>query len=153
MLQQSRLNRRLTLKPGKEAECHNVVLSLDGRKEVNDRFRVDCAGNGSYDRIVPKFQKFVKKRGDKNYYMRGTYTHYNTDFTNDIFHMADLGFTELSMEPVVCDPSDPSALTEADLPILFRHSVGNPYPSSIHDRAPEKRPPACTNICSEFITQ
>ena len=99
-------------------ECHNVVLSLDGRKEVNDRFRVDCAGNGSYDRIVPKFQEFVKKRGDKNYYMRGTYTHYNTDFTNDIFHMADLGFTELSMEPVVCDPSDPSALTEADLPIL-----------------------------------
>ena len=99
-------------------ECHNVVLSLDGRKEVNDRFRVDCAGNGSYDRIVPKFQEFVKKRGDKNYYMRGTYTHFNTDFTNDIFHMADLGFTELSMEPVVCDPSDPSALTEADLPIL-----------------------------------
>lgn len=99
-------------------EMSNVVLSLDGRKEVNDRFRVDCAGNGSYDRIVPKFQEFVKKRGDKNYYMRGTYTHYNTDFTNDIFHMADLGFTELSMEPVVCDPSDPSALTEADLPIL-----------------------------------
>ena len=99
-------------------ECHNVVLSLDGRKEVHDRFRKDYAGRGSYDAIVPKFQEFVKKRGDKNYYMRGTYTHYNTDFTNDIFHMADLGFTELSMEPVVCDPSDPSALTEADLPIL-----------------------------------
>ena len=99
-------------------ECYNVVLSLDGRKEVNDRFRVDCAGNGSYDRIVPKFQEFVKKRGDKNYYMRGTYTHYNTDFTNDIFHMADLGFTELSMEPVVSKPGDPSALTEEDLPIL-----------------------------------
>ena len=99
-------------------ECHNVVLSLDGRKEVNDRFRVDLAGNGSYDRIVPKFQKLVKARGGKGYYMRGTFTHYNTDFTNDIFHMADLGFTELSMEPVVCDPSDPSALTEADLPIL-----------------------------------
>ena len=99
-------------------ECHNVVLSLDGRKEVNDRFRVDCAGNGSYDRIVPKFQEFVKKRGDKSYYMRGTYTHYNTDFTNDIFHMADLGFTELSMEPVVSKPTDPSALTAEDLPIL-----------------------------------
>ena len=99
-------------------ECHNVVLSLDGRKEVHDRFRKDYAGHGSYDAIVPKFQEFVKKRGDKNYYMRGTYTHFNTDFTNDIFHMADLGFTELSMEPVVCDPSDPSALTEADLPIL-----------------------------------
>ena len=99
-------------------ECHNVVLSLDGRKEVHDRFRKDYAGHGSYDTIVPKFQEFVKKRGDKGYYMRGTFTHYNTDFTNDIFHMADLGFTELSMEPVVCDPSDPSALTEADLPIL-----------------------------------
>ena len=99
-------------------ECHNVVLSLDGRKEVNDRFRKDYAGHGSYDTIVPKFQEFVKKRGDKNYYMRGTYTHYNTDFTNDIFHMADLGFTELSMEPVVSKPGDPSALTAEDLPIL-----------------------------------
>ena len=99
-------------------ECHNVVLSLDGRKEVNDRFRKDYAGRGSYDTIVPKFQEFVKKRGDKNYYMRGTYTHYNTDFTNDIFHMADLGFTELSMEPVVSKPGDPSALTAEDLPIL-----------------------------------
>ena len=99
-------------------ECHNVVLSLDGRKEVHDRFRKDYAGHGSYDTIVPKFQEFVKKRGDKNYYMRGTYTHYNTDFTNDIFHMADLGFTELSMEPVVSKPTDPSALTAEDLPIL-----------------------------------
>ena len=99
-------------------ECHNVVLSLDGRKEVHDRFRKDYAGHGSYDTIVPKFQKFVEKRGDKGYYMRGTYTHFNTDFTNDIFHMADLGFTELSMEPVVCKPEDPSALTAEDLPIL-----------------------------------
>ena len=82
-------------------ECHNVVLSLDGRKEVHDRFRKDYAGHGSYDTIVPKFQKFVEKRGDKGYYMRGTYTHFNTDFTNDIFHMADLGFTELSREPEV----------------------------------------------------
>ena len=88
-------------------ECHNVVLSLDGRKEVHDRFRKDYAGHGSYDAIVPKFQEFVKKRGDKNYYMRGTYTHYNTDFTNDIFHMADLGFTELSMEPVVSQAHRP----------------------------------------------
>ena len=99
-------------------EMDNVVLSLDGRKEVHDRFRKDYAGHGSYDTIVPKFQEFVKKRGDKNYYMRGTYTHYNTDFTNDIFHMADLGFTELSMEPVVSKPTDPSALTAEDLPIL-----------------------------------
>lgn len=84
-------------------ECYNVVLSLDGRKEVNDRFRVDLSGEGSYERIVPKFQEFVKRRGGKGYYIRGTYTHLNTDFTRDIFHMADdLGFTELSMEPVVC---------------------------------------------------
>ena len=100
-------------------EMHNVVLSLDGRKEVNDRFRVDMAGNGSYDRIVPNFQKFVEKRGSLSYYMRGTFTHHNTDFVNDIKHMLDLGFTELSMEPVVTDPSSPSALTEEDLPVLF----------------------------------
>lgn len=101
-------------------ECYNVVLSLDGRKEVHDRFRVDRAGRGSYDRIVPNFQKFVESRGDKSYYMRGTFSHYNTDFTNDIFHMADdLGFSELSMEPVVTDPSSPSALTEEDLPVLY----------------------------------
>ena len=99
-------------------ECHNVVLSLDGRKEVNDRFRVDCAGNGSYDRIVPKFQKLVEARGNKNYYMRGTFTHANPDFTKDLFHMADLGFTELSMEPVVCAPEDPAALTAEDLEIV-----------------------------------
>jgi len=101
-------------------ECYNVVLSLDGRKEVNDRFRVDRGGKGSYDTIVPNFQKFVKARGGKNYYMRGTFTHYNTDFTKDIFHMADdLGFSELSMEPVVADPKSPSALTEDDLPVIF----------------------------------
>lgn len=100
-------------------EMSNVVLSLDGRPEVHDRLRVDYMGRGSYDLIVPKFQEFVKKRGGKNYYMRGTFTHNNIDFTNDIFHMADLGFTELSMEPVVCSPEDASALTEEDLPVLF----------------------------------
>lgn len=100
-------------------EMSNVVLSLDGRPEVHDRLRVDYMGRGSYDLIVPKFQEFVKRRGGKNYYMRGTFTHNNIDFTNDIFHMADLGFTELSMEPVVCSPEDASALTEEDLPILF----------------------------------
>lgn len=100
-------------------ECHNVVLSLDGRKEVHDHLRKTINGQGSYDIVVPKFQEFVKKRGNKGYYVRGTYTHNNTDFTNDIFHMADLGFTELSMEPVVCSPSDPYALTYDDLPVLF----------------------------------
>ena len=103
-------------------ECYNVVLSLDGRKEVNDRFRVNLAGRGSYDIIVPKFQKLVEARrqeSGKSYYMRGTFTHHNPDFTNDIFHMADdLGFTELSMEPVVTDPGDPCALTAEDLPVV-----------------------------------
>lgn len=100
-------------------ECHNVVLSLDGRKEIHDNLRKTVNGKGSYDTIVPKFQEFVKKRGNKGYYVRGTFTHNNTDFTNDIFHMADLGFTELSMEPVVCSPDDPYALTYDDLTILF----------------------------------
>ena len=99
-------------------EMSNVVLSLDGRKETHDRLRVDYAGNGSYDRIVPKFQKLVAARGDKSYYMRGTFTHANPDFTKDLFHMADLGFTELSMEPVVCAPDDPAALTPEDIEIV-----------------------------------
>ena len=101
-------------------EMSNVVLSLDGRKSVHDRFRVDYAGNGSYDRIVPRFQKLVKARGNRGYYMRGTFTHFNPDFTEDLFHMADLGFTELSMEPVVCSPDDPSALTREDIEIVKR---------------------------------
>ena len=100
-------------------ECHNVVLSLDGRKEVHDRYRVDYAGKGSWERIVPKFQKFVQARGGKGYYMRGTFTHANPDFLNDIQQMLDLGFTELSMEPVVCAPGDPSELTEADKIIVM----------------------------------
>lgn len=120
-------------------EMSNVVLSLDGRKEVHDRFRVDLAGRGSYDRIVPLFQKFVEKRGGKNYYMRGTFTHYNPDFLNDIKAMLDLGFTEISMEPVVCAENDPSALTAEDREIvkkqyedlaklmLKRRNAGKPF--------------------------
>ena len=99
-------------------EMSNVVLSLDGRKEINDLTRVDYAGNGSYDKIVPKFKKFVESRGGKGYYMRGTFTHANPDFTKDVFHMADLGFTELSMEPVVSAPDAPNALTPEDLEIV-----------------------------------
>lgn len=95
-------------------EMDNVVLSLDGRREVNDRFRKTAGGQGSFDVIVPKFQKFVKARGDKSYYMRGTFTHFNPDFTKDIQTMLDLGFNELSMEPVVCPPTDAYALTEED---------------------------------------
>ncbi len=100
-------------------EMSNVVLSLDGRKEVHDRFRVDYAGKGSWERIVPKFQKLVEARGGKNYYMRGTFTHANPDFLKDIQTMLDLGFDELSMEPVVCPSGDPSELTEEDLPIVL----------------------------------
>ena len=99
-------------------EMSNVVLSLDGRKEIHDRLRVDYAGNGSYERIVPKFKKFVESRGGKNYYMRGTFTHANPDFTKDVFHMADMGFTELSMEPVVCAESDPAGLTPSDIELV-----------------------------------
>ncbi|MBR2890444.1 MAG: thioether cross-link-forming SCIFF peptide maturase [Oscillospiraceae bacterium] len=100
-------------------ECHNVVLSLDGRKEVHDRYRVDYAGKGSWERIVPKFQKFVEAREGKGYYMRGTFTHANPDFLKDIQQMLDLGFSELSMEPVVCAPGDPSELTEEDLVVVM----------------------------------
>ena len=101
-------------------EMSNVVLSLDGRKEVHDRYRVDYAGNGSWERIVPKFQKLVAARGGKNYYMRGTFTHQNPDFLADIRTMLDLGFTELSMEPVVCAPGDPAELTPADIEIVMK---------------------------------
>lgn len=101
-------------------EMSNVVLSLDGRKEVHDRFRVDYNGKGSFDNIVPKFQKLVSERKGANYYIRGTFTHYNPDFLEDIKTMLNLGFTELSMEPVVCSPSDPSCLTEEDLPIVLK---------------------------------
>ena len=95
-------------------------MSLDGRKEIHDKWRVDYAGNGSFDRVVPKFQELVRRRGNKNYYMRGTFTHSNPDFLKDIDAMLALGFTELSMEPVVCAPLDPSALTEEDKPIVMK---------------------------------
>ena len=120
-------------------EMSNVVLSLDGRKEIHDRFRVDYAGKGSFDKIVPKFQKLVEAREGKNYYMRGTFTHANPDFLEDIKVMLDLGFTELSMEPVVCAPGDPAELTEEDMEIvkdqyeklaelmLERHREGRPF--------------------------
>ncbi|MBO5937155.1 MAG: thioether cross-link-forming SCIFF peptide maturase [Clostridia bacterium] len=101
-------------------EMSNVVLSLDGRKEVHDRFRVDYNGKGSWEKIVPKFQKLVNARDGKNYYMRGTFTHHNPDFLEDIKEMLSLGFKELSMEPVVCAADDPSALTDEDLPVVMK---------------------------------
>ena len=101
-------------------EMSNVVLSLDGRKEIHDKYRVDYAGKGSWERIVPKFQELVDKRGGKNYYMRGTFTHSNPDFLEDIKVMLDLGFNELSMEPVVCAKGDAEELTEEDFPIVCK---------------------------------
>ena len=101
-------------------EMSNVVLSLDGRKEIHDALRVDYNGKGSFDTIVPKFQKFVKARGGKDYYMRGTFTHSNPDFLKDIDVMLDLGFNELSMEPVVAAKGDRAALTDSDLEIVMQ---------------------------------
>ena len=101
-------------------EMSNVVLSLDGRKEVHDRFRVDYNGKGSWEKIVPKFQKLVDARDGKNYYMRGTFTHHNPDFLEDIKEMLSLGFKELSMEPVVCAADDPSALTDEDIALVMK---------------------------------
>ena len=99
-------------------EMDNVVLSLDGRKETHDRFRVTWGGAGSYDLVLPKFQELVRRRRRGTYYIRGTYTRYNTDFLEDILHIADLGFKEISMEPVVCPPDRPYALRGEDLPFL-----------------------------------
>ena len=100
-------------------EMSNVVLSIDGRKEVHDKMRPFRKGAGSYDLIVPKFQKFAESRHQDKYYVRGTFTHYNPDFAADVLHLADLGFKQISVEPVVAEPSEPYAITEEDLPQLF----------------------------------
>jgi uncharacterized protein len=100
-------------------EMANVVLSIDGRKEVHDKMRPFRKGAGSYDLIVPKFQKFAESRHQDKYYVRGTFTHYNPDFAADVLHLADLGFKQISVEPVVAEPSEPYAITEEDLPKLF----------------------------------
>ena len=97
-------------------EMDNVVLSLDGRKEINDQMRPFRNGKGSYDLIVPKFQKLAESRNQEKYYIRGTFTRNNLDFSNDIMHFADLGFKQMSIEPVVGDESDPYAIREEDLP-------------------------------------
>lgn len=100
-------------------EMSNVVLSLDGRKEVNDRMRPFRNGSGSYDLIVPKFQKFAESRGTKDYFVRGTFTRNNLDFSKDVLHFADLGFKKLSIEPVVADPKEPYSIREEDLPKIM----------------------------------
>ena len=100
-------------------EMSNVVLSIDGRKEVNDYFRVLPNGQGCYDIILPKYKKLVEGRGDKEYYVRGTFTKKNLDFSNDVFALYDAGFDQISVEPVVGD-SDEYALTEKELPAVFK---------------------------------
>ena len=97
----------------------NCVLSLDGRPEVNDAHRPTAKGTGSYDLIVPKFQKLAESRNQDRYYVRGTFTHYNTDFSKDVLHLADLGFKQISVEPVVAPPEEDYAIRESDLPKLF----------------------------------
>ena len=100
-------------------EMSNVVLSLDGRREVTDRIRKTLNGKSVYDVIVPKFQKLVSERGGKDHYVRATFTKYNLDFTEDVLHLRELGFEQLSAEPVVTDEKAPYALTEAELPRIF----------------------------------
>ncbi len=100
-------------------EMANVVLSIDGRKEVNDHMRPFRNGSGSYDLIVPKFQKLAESRNQTNYYVRGTFTHHNLDFSKDVLHLADLGFRQISVEPVVAQETDDYAIREEDLPQLF----------------------------------
>ncbi len=100
-------------------EMSNVVLSIDGREEVNDRLRVRADGSGSYRTILPKYQKLVAARGDQDYYVRGTFTRHNLDFSEDVFHLYDAGFDQISVEPVVSDPNLPYAITEEDLPRVF----------------------------------
>ena len=100
-------------------EMSNAVLSIDGRPQVNDAVRKTVNGKGSYSYIVPKFQKLVAGRGTKDYYARGTFTHFNKDFAADVIHLAELGFQNVSVEPVVGKRSDPYALQEEDLPELL----------------------------------
>ena len=120
-------------------EMGNVVLSIDGRKEVHDHMRPFRKGAGSYDLIVPKFQKFAESRNQDKYYVRGTFTHNNLDFSNDVLHLADLGFKQISVEPVVAQPTEDYAIREEDLPQLYeeydklaaemvkRHKNGNDF--------------------------
>ncbi len=100
-------------------EMSNVVLSIDGRKEVNDRMRPSRNGKGSYELILPKFQRLAESREQTNYYVRGTFTRNNLDFSEDVKHLAELGFKQISVEPVVALPEDSYAITEEDLPVLF----------------------------------
>ncbi len=119
-------------------EMHNVVLSLDGRPEVNDAMRPFRNGQGSYDYVVPKQLKMAKSRNGKSYYVRGTFTRNNLDFSEDVLHFADLGFDEISIEPVVSPETDPFALREEDLPVIFEQ-----YDKLAKEMADRKRKGNC----------
>ncbi|MCR5785534.1 MAG: thioether cross-link-forming SCIFF peptide maturase [Eubacterium sp.] len=101
------------------SEMGNLVLSIDGRKEVNDKMRPFRGGQGSYDLIVPKFKKAAESRNQENYYVRGTFTHNNTDFCEDVMHLANLGFKQISVEPVVALPEEEYAIKESDIETIF----------------------------------
>lgn len=101
------------------SKLSNVVLSIDGRKEINDRIRTRIDGSGTYDNIIPKFKKLIDKRGDQDYYVRATFTKFNLDFSKDVMHLYEQGFEQLSAEPVVSEPTLPYALTEEDLQAIF----------------------------------
>ena len=100
-------------------EMDNVVLSVDGRKEVHDYMRPFRNGKGSYDFVIDKFKKFADSRNQQKYYVRGTFTHHNLDFSKDVMHLADAGFEQISVEPVVAPDTADYAITEEDLPILM----------------------------------
>lgn len=112
----------------------NIVLSIDGRKEVNDRMRYRADGSGSYDKIVPIFQKVAESRNQDNYYVRGTFTRENLDFSEDVLHLADLGFKQISIEPVVCGEETDYSLREEDLPKIF-----NEYESLVKEYVKRKK--------------
>ena len=100
-------------------EMANIVLSIDGRKAVHDKMRPFRGGQGSYDMIVPKFQKVAESREQTDYYVRGTFTHHNLDFSQDVLHLADLGFKQISVEPVVAPPEEDYAIQKEDIPFLL----------------------------------
>jgi len=100
-------------------QMDNVVLSADGRKSVHDRMRMNGDGAGGYEEVIPKIKRFVESRKEKNYYVRGTYTRRNLDFSNDALHLAGLGFKNISVEPVVCAANEPHSIRQSDLPVLF----------------------------------
>lgn len=101
-------------------EMSNIVLSIDGRKETNDFMRPTRNGkSSSYDLVMPKFEQVAKSRDQNNYYVRGTFTHHNLDFSKDVLHLADCGFEQISVEPVVAKSEETYAIQESDLEQIF----------------------------------